>query len=319
PDLPECLGMFPLTLRQEVDAHIADRLLEAVWRESLWLVHDGIATTEQIDAAIRMGFGLRWAQMGLFETYRIAGGEAGMAHFLAQFGPALAWPWTKLTDVPDLSDAFVAKIAAQSDAQSGHMSIRELERKRDENLVGLLRALKQSKAGAGQVLLDHEARLPAVGPSDAPWVTLSVQVPSSWTDYNGHMNESHYLEAGSKATDCVLDRIGAGPDYVAGGFSYFTVESHVQHLAEIHAGDRLTAESQILAAEGKRLHLFHTLRNGTGAAVATHETLLVHVDLTSRRACVPLASVAARVATLAQDHMARPRPAGAGRAVGQRP
>ena len=29
-----------------------------------------------------MGFGIRWAQMGLFETYRIAGGEAGMKHFI---------------------------------------------------------------------------------------------------------------------------------------------------------------------------------------------------------------------------------------------
>lgn len=28
-----------------------------------------------IDNAIRYGFGLRWAQMGLFETYRVAGGE----------------------------------------------------------------------------------------------------------------------------------------------------------------------------------------------------------------------------------------------------
>ncbi|MEG4642554.1 hypothetical protein VB636_07015, partial [Paracoccus sp. APAP_BH8] len=45
------------------------------------------------------------AQMGLFETYRIAGGEAGMRHFLGQFGPALKWPWTKLMEVPDLDEA----------------------------------------------------------------------------------------------------------------------------------------------------------------------------------------------------------------------
>ena len=70
------LTMYPLHLTREIDAHVADRLLEAVWREALWLVNDGIATTEEIDEAIRMGFGLRWAQMGLFETYRIAGGEA---------------------------------------------------------------------------------------------------------------------------------------------------------------------------------------------------------------------------------------------------
>ncbi|MEL6296218.1 MAG: 3-hydroxyacyl-CoA dehydrogenase NAD-binding domain-containing protein, partial [Pseudomonadota bacterium] len=75
------LGMFPLHLKKEIDAHVADRFLEAVWREALWLVKDGIATTDQIDEAIRMGFGIRWAQMGLFDTYRTAGGEAGMRPF----------------------------------------------------------------------------------------------------------------------------------------------------------------------------------------------------------------------------------------------
>ena len=114
--------MFPLVIRKEIDAHIADRLLEAVWRESLWLVKDGVATTHEIDDAIRMGFGLRWAQMGLFETCRIAGGEAGMKHFMAQFGPCLSWPWTKLMDVPEFEDELVDLIAGQSDSQSGHMN-----------------------------------------------------------------------------------------------------------------------------------------------------------------------------------------------------
>ncbi|HSG55176.1 MAG TPA: 3-hydroxyacyl-CoA dehydrogenase NAD-binding domain-containing protein, partial [Paracoccaceae bacterium] len=121
------IGMYPLHVRAEIDAHIADRLLESVWREALWLVKDGIATTEEIDNSIRYGFGLRWAQMGLFETYRVAGGEAGMKHFMAQFGPCLSWPWSKLTDVPDFTEDLVDLIAGQSDAQSGHMSIRALE------------------------------------------------------------------------------------------------------------------------------------------------------------------------------------------------
>ncbi|MES0885419.1 carnitine 3-dehydrogenase, partial [Roseibium sp. SCPC14] len=94
----------------------------------------------------------RWAQMGLFETYRIAGGEAGMKHFMAQFGPALEWPWTKLMDVPEFTGELVDLIAGQSDAQSGHLSIRELERLRDDNLVGMMRALKKSGSGAGGVI-----------------------------------------------------------------------------------------------------------------------------------------------------------------------
>ena len=105
------VGLYPLHVRKEIDAHIADRLMEAVWREGLWLVNDDIATTEEIDNAIRYAFGLRWGQMGLFETFRIAGGEAGMRHFIAQFGPALAWPWTKLMDAPEMSDELVEKIA----------------------------------------------------------------------------------------------------------------------------------------------------------------------------------------------------------------
>lgn len=154
------LGMKPLVVRREIEAHIADRLLEAVWREGLWLIRDGICTTEELDDAIRYGFGLRWAQMGLFETYRIAGGESGMKHFLAQFGPALAWPWTRLMNVPELTDELVELISSQSDAQSGHLSIRELERLRDENLVGIIRALKKTGTAAGGTIIDHEAALP---------------------------------------------------------------------------------------------------------------------------------------------------------------
>ena len=70
-----------------------------------------------------------------------------MRHFMAQFGPALKWPWTKLMDVPEFTDELVDMISDQSDEQSGMHSIRELERMRDNNLVGIIRALKSSGLG----------------------------------------------------------------------------------------------------------------------------------------------------------------------------
>ena len=149
------IGMKPVVVRKEIDAFIGDRLQEALWREALWLVHDGIATAEEIDDVIRYSFGLRWAQMGVFQVYRVAGGEAGMRHFMEQFGPCLKWPWTKLTDVPDLDEALVDRIAGQSDAQAAGLSIRELERIRDDNLVGIMEALErtgESGWGAGELL-----------------------------------------------------------------------------------------------------------------------------------------------------------------------
>ena len=153
------IGMKPVQVRKEIDAFIGDRLQEALWREALWLVHDGIATVEEIDDVIRYSFGLRWAQMGVFQVYRVAGGEAGMRHFMEQFGPCLAWPWTKLTDVPDLDAELVDRITKQSDAQAAGLSIRELERIRDDNLVGIMEALErggESGWGAGDLL--REAR-----------------------------------------------------------------------------------------------------------------------------------------------------------------
>jgi len=90
--------------------------------------------------------------MGLFETYRIAGGTGGMRHFIAQFGECLDWPWTKLMDTPDLTDELIETIARQSDEQSGHLSIRELERSRDKNLASMLLALEQNGWGAGRTI-----------------------------------------------------------------------------------------------------------------------------------------------------------------------
>jgi hypothetical protein len=48
----------------------------------------------------------------------------------------------ELTNLVDLDEDLIEKIAAQSDKQAGGLSIRELERIRNENLVGILQSLK---------------------------------------------------------------------------------------------------------------------------------------------------------------------------------
>lgn len=135
------VSMRPLRVRHEIDGFIADRLQEALWREALGLVADGVATVEEVDDAIRFGPGLRWAFMGSFLAYRIAGGEQGMRHFMAHFGPALTWPWSRLTDVPELTDDLIDRIVEQSDTQAAGRSIADLEEMRDANLVAILTAL----------------------------------------------------------------------------------------------------------------------------------------------------------------------------------
>ena len=318
------VGMHPLLVRKEIDAHIADRFLEAVWREALWLVKDGVATTEEIDDAIRYGFGLRWAQMGLFETYRVAGGEAGMRHFMAQFGPALKWPWTKLMDVPEFTDELVDLIAGQSDAQSGMHSIRELERIRDENLVGFLQVLKARPWGAGQTVAAHEERLREMsfGGVDAahdlsqPVVLHEARVLPEWVDYNGHMTEFRYLHVFGDATDAFLTYIGMDSAYMAAGRSVYTVETHLRHVSETHEGHPIRVETQLLGHDTKRIRIAHIMREGnTGEVLATAEHMLLSVNTSESRACPLEAPVTDRLTEIWAGHQTLAAPDFAGRAI----
>ncbi len=319
------LGMYPLHLKKEIDAHVADRFLEAVWREALWLVKDGIATTEEIDNAIRYGFGIRWAQMGLFETYRVAGGEAGMKHFMAQFGPCLQWPWTKLTDVPEFTDELVDLIAGQSDVQSGAYGIRDLERIRDNNLVAMMRALKQQDWGAGHLMKQHEtalrngtvlaARAVDIDDASQPVLTVRRAVPLDWTDYNGHMTEAKYLQAFADATDRFMELIGCDAAYIASGGSYFTAETHIRHIDEAHAGALIEVRTRVLMGAGKKMHLWHEMYEGD-RLLATGEHFLLHVSLQSRKPSDPSPAIEAALVRFAQSQAGLPKPDGIGRYVG---
>ena len=319
------IGMAPKVIHREIEAHVADRLMEALWREALWLVHDGVATTGEIDDIMRFGFVLRWAQMGVFETFRVAGGEAGMRHFMAQFGPALKWPWTKLMDVPEMDDALIERIAAQSDAQAAGRSVRDLERIRDANLVAIMRALKWQGWGVGELLAAQDARVAEatgavrrfedIADLARPIVTQEMAVPLDWADYNGHMTEGRYLHAFGEATSRFMQIVGCDPDYVAAGHSFFTAETHIRHLDEARPGTPFRIETQCLSGQGRKIHLFHAMYAGD-SLLATCETMLVHVSLETRRAVAPLPEVAEKLGAIAAAHAALPRPGGAGRAVG---
>ena len=314
------VGMHPLVIRRELDGFVADRLLEALWREALWLVHDDVATVAEVDDAIRYGAGLRWAFMGTFLTYRIAGGEAGMRHFMAQFGPALQWPWTKLVDVPELTDALVDRIAAQSDEQAAGRPLRELERWRDDCIVALLHGLRGEDTGAGTTLAAWERSLLDGGrgaqAADGGPAHHETRIPAAWVDYNGHVHESRYLQLFGDATDALLARLGVDAAYLESDGSYFTVETHLSHLGELHAGDAVQVATQVLGADEKRLHLFHTLRrHGAGAPLATAEQMLLHVEATTGRGGPAHGAVRERVASLASAHAPLPRPERAGRRI----
>lgn len=318
-ELLSSLGMHPLHCRVEIEGFLSDRLQEALWREALWLLHDKVATAEELDAAIAFGPGLRWAQMGTMQTFHLAGGEGGMRAMLAMFGPCLKWPWTKLMDVPELTDEFVDMVGDQCDTQSSSFSARELEKIRDNNLVATLRALKGQNWGAGKTLNQYDKEISLVQASipNVPLLTAMRVVPLDWTDYNGHMNEARYLQAFCDATDKFMEEIGCDANYIKTGGSYFTAETHIRHIEEVHAGSKISIQTTCLNSTDKKIHIFHEMLGGEGQLLATGEHILLHVSLTTRKVSKAANHIQERLTKLTIAHSEILKPEGVGRYVGQ--
>jgi carnitine 3-dehydrogenase len=267
--------------------------------------------------------------MGTFLTYRIAGGELGMRHFLSQFGPALKAPWTKLMDVPELTPELVETLAAQSDEQADGEDTAALERWRDDCLVAVLQGLRAVGTGAGETVARWEQGLLSDGGADVaadvservalaePLRLHREEIPPAWVDYNGHVHESRYLQLFADATDALLRLLGVDDAYVAGTGSFFTVETHLSHIGQAFSGDRVTVTTQVLSFDGKRLHLFHRLSRDEDE-LATAEQMLLHVERGTGRTGAASGEVARRTEELARAHEGLERPERAGRAIAQR-
>ena len=138
------IGMKTLVLKKELPGYLSDRLQESMWRESLHIINEGYASTQDLDDAIVYGPGLRWSLMGTFLTFHLAGGKMGMAHMLEQFGPALKLPWTKLK-APVLTNSLKKKIIEGTKIQSKNKSINNLANRRDNFLIHIQKLLSKYK------------------------------------------------------------------------------------------------------------------------------------------------------------------------------
>jgi 3-hydroxybutyryl-CoA dehydrogenase len=63
-DLMSSIGMRPVLVRQDLPGFLANRLQHALMREAWSLVARGIASAEDVDTAVRYGFGFRYVAAG---------------------------------------------------------------------------------------------------------------------------------------------------------------------------------------------------------------------------------------------------------------
>lgn len=318
------LAMHPLIVRHEIDGYLADRLQEALWREILHLVNDGIATTGELDEAIIYGPGLRWAFMGTNLSYHLAGGDQGMRHMLRQFGPALKLPWTRL-EAPELSEELIDKMVQGTQVQANGQSIKALERLRDNCLISIMRALQEHHYAAGNIMTDYDGKRYQASnqkywikgePIEAPLTLFSCHVSPTWIDYNGHMTEASYLTAFGEASDQLFRYIGIDENYrhAGKGHSFYTVESHINFFKEVGSGEALRFSTQLLGIDEKRLHFFHSMYHAhSGVLLACTEQMLVHVAMETAKASPIAPQVYEALAAIWEVHKTMPVPEQVGR------
>jgi 3-hydroxyacyl-CoA dehydrogenase len=137
------VGKRPIRIRREVPGHVANRMQVALYREAIHLVLEGVASVEDVDAAIAYGPGLRWAIMGPHVLHHLAGGEGGLRHQLEHIGPGIEAWWNDLGR-PDLTPEVIERLVRDFDAGEPR-TVQALVAERDTLLVALLESLSETR------------------------------------------------------------------------------------------------------------------------------------------------------------------------------
>jgi 3-hydroxybutyryl-CoA dehydrogenase len=67
------LGKRPVVARRDVPGFLWNRLQIALLREMVWLVENGVASTDEVDEVLRHGLARRYRHVGLFQAIALGG------------------------------------------------------------------------------------------------------------------------------------------------------------------------------------------------------------------------------------------------------
>lgn len=137
------IGKHPIHLKKEATGHVSNRLQIALWREAFHIVQSGIASVEDVDAAIAHGPGLRWALLGPFLNIHLSGGAGGIRGLLeSPLGKATVDMWDEL-GTPDFGPEMIDQLASGVDEELHGRDPATMLEERNALLIELVRAKAQ--------------------------------------------------------------------------------------------------------------------------------------------------------------------------------
>ena len=139
-------GASVVNVKKEIDGFILNRLQGALLNEAMRLYSDGYASSDEIDATIRDGLGLRWAFMGPFETIDL-NAPGGIKDYISRYGPIFVEMAKNQTKIPDWSEEAGKKLELERRKILSHDKLEDRAKKRNQ----LLKTLRKVKIDNGEV------------------------------------------------------------------------------------------------------------------------------------------------------------------------
>lgn len=133
--LMERAGQVPVTVKQEREGFVLNRLQGALLAEAFRLLEQDAISPEDLDATIKHGLGLRWSFMGPLETIDL-NAPGGLAEYCARFGGLYSRMQREMTPL-DWSEALVARLEAARRAVLPADRLGERTAWRDRRLMAL--------------------------------------------------------------------------------------------------------------------------------------------------------------------------------------
>ncbi len=138
-------GASIVNVKKEIDGFILNRLQGALLNEAMRLYSDGYASSDEIDATIRDGLGLRWAFMGPFETIDL-NAPGGIKDYISRYGPIFVEMAKNQTKIPDWSEEAGKKLELERRKILSHDKLENRAKKRNQ----LLKSLRKVKIDNGE-------------------------------------------------------------------------------------------------------------------------------------------------------------------------
>ncbi|EDY58033.1 MULTISPECIES: 3-hydroxyacyl-CoA dehydrogenase NAD-binding domain-containing protein [Streptomyces] len=150
-DFYTSVGRTPVVERKEIPGFVGNRLQNALSREAVYLVEQGVVTPEDLDKVMTNSLGLRWATVGPFLGAHLGGGPGGYRHLVEHIGASMRDMGDGLgrpAQTPDQQERLIEAV----EKAYGSSTYPELAGTRDRRQLAVLDAL----AAAGTTTMKEE-------------------------------------------------------------------------------------------------------------------------------------------------------------------